>query len=444
MTHSPVAPVRSFAIPRGTVPTGDEPDGSRSHPGEHDGSRGQDRRSSRWASPGVETRYLFYSHDSFGLGHLRRTLTLARMLASVEERASVLILTGSSLSSSYKLPPGIDVARLPALTKTDNGGYTPARLRGALAQTLQVRSEIALATARSFQPHVTIVDKTPAGLRGEFLPALETLRAAPGSRLVLGLRDVEDSVAAVRHEWAELDLEHVVSRYYDEILVYGPHPGTDALSLLGRDDLATGSHYVGYVTGPRSTHGPDDLPSEYLLATVGGGSDGFALLHQIARALHEAPLELPTVMVTGPLMADDHAAALESAVAGLDVRLVDFRPDMEALVAGARAVVAMAGYNTVAELLHARARALLVPRVTPREEQLIRARALAAQGLVSMLDPRELEPRLLRAELEQVLTRALPPPFLASDGAGRATSILRALAARAQRERVRRSAILGA
>lgn len=387
-----------------------------------------------WISAASPTgaRVLFYSHDSYGLGHFRRTLTLARAVSARDQRASALILTGSSLSSSWKLPPGVDVVRLPALTKTPAGNYAPLRLRGELARTISVRSEVAHATATAFRPHVTVVDKTPAGLRGEFLPALEALRAAPASRLVLGLRDVEDSAVAVKRDWAELGLEEVVARYYDEILIYGPRPGADALSILGRDDLAGRAHYVGYITAPLAECGPADLPARYLLATVGGGMDGYQVLMALARSLRLAPLAFPTVMVTGPLMDDEHAAALAHEVADLDVILAEFRPDMEALVAGAHAVVAMAGYNTVAELLHARARALLVPRISPRQEQLIRARALAARGLVNMLDPRDLNPWRLRRELAAVLKRPIPPPIGAHDGAERATSLVLDLAAAAR------------
>ena len=41
------------------------------------------------------TRILFYSHDSYGLGHLRRTLTLATAMRAAIPDASILIATGS-------------------------------------------------------------------------------------------------------------------------------------------------------------------------------------------------------------------------------------------------------------------------------------------------------------------------------------------------------------
>lgn len=68
-------------------------------------------------------------------------------------------------------------------------------------------------------------------------------------------------------------------------------------------------------------------------------------------------------------------------------------------MARAHSVVAMGGYNTVCELLHLGRRTLVVPRVKPRTEQLIRARRLAARDLVDFLHPAELSPAALGAWL---------------------------------------------
>jgi predicted glycosyltransferase len=67
---------------------------------------------------------------------------------------------------------------------------------------------------------------------------------------------------------------------------------------------------------------------------------------------------------------------------------------MEDLIAGARAVVAMGGYNTYCEILSFDKPALIVPRMRPREEQLIRARRAAELGLIDMLLPEEADDAL--------------------------------------------------
>jgi predicted glycosyltransferase len=59
---------------------------------------------------------------------------------------------------------------------------------------------------------------------------------------------------------------------------------------------------------------------------------------------------------------------------------------MELLMARAAGVVAMGGYNTFCEILSFDKRAILIPRVAPRREQLLRAARAAGLGLVRMLD----------------------------------------------------------
>jgi predicted glycosyltransferase len=56
----------------------------------------------------------------------------------------------------------------------------------------------------------------------------------------------------------------------------------------------------------------------------------------------------------------------------------------------------MGGYNTICEILASKTPALIVPRVTPRQEQLIRAERMKELGLVDMLHPKDLSARALR------------------------------------------------
>jgi predicted glycosyltransferase len=381
-------------------------------------------------------RFMFYSHDSFGLGHLRRTLALASAVTELDPAANSLILTGSTVASSYRLPPRVDTVKLPAVTKK-GADYRPLRLAGDFGAVHAVRSEVARAAAHAFRPDVAVVDKSPLGLRAELRPTLRLLRHEGGCRLVLGLRDVDDSPDKVRGEWMGNGLRAQIQRYYDQILVYGPDDvAEDALSCLGWNDIGPPIEHVGYVAPPIPDRAPPGLPGEYLLVTVGGGGDGFRILTTFLEAIRRAPLPCPAVIVTGPLMDDAEARTVDDLSVGLPVQVEEFRPDMEAVIGAARAVVAMAGYNTVAELMEARKPCLLVPRVEPREEQLVRARGLAAAGLASMVHPGSLDPSILRAALDGLLARPAPRPERSwRNGAARSAEILVDLARRPQRDR---------
>jgi predicted glycosyltransferase len=366
------------------------------------------------------------------LGHLRRTFALARAVSEHDPRSTCLILSGSPVAPSYALPDRVETVKLPSLAKEEDGAYHSLRLDIPLEDAQNLRGQMALAAARAFEPDVLVVDKTPLGLRGELTPTLDHL-ADTRCRLVLGLRDIDDSPDNVRRDWRGRRLRQLIRRYYDAILVYGPESSPDALDILEWNDLGMPIHHVGYVGQPVPTEVPQDMPSEYLLVTPGGGADGLRVLVTVADALRQSPIAMSTVMVTGPLMGRGEVEQLLSRTQGLDIRVEDFRTDMAAVIAAARAVVAMAGYNTVAELMMARKPALLIPRVRPREEQLVRASALAEAGLCAMLHPDRLSPTAMREALDRLFERERPQvPVGEHDGAARAAHTLAAMATRAR------------
>jgi nucleoside-diphosphate-sugar epimerase/predicted glycosyltransferase len=394
--------------------------------------RGRGRRSARpaaaVASAPIRRRFLFHSNEIVGLGHLRRALAVSAGLGTGEVGASSLILTGSPIAPFFELPPGVDTVKLPARARDADGAARSGALGVDVDDLEELRSSIALAATEAFAPDVVVVDKVPLGLNGELGPALRSLSADSSSKVVLGLRDIDDSPARVRLKWP-LELRDAIESYFDAVLVYGPRSSPDALECLGWDDLGVPVHHVGYLGLPMPATGPDDLPEDYLLATAGGGHDGVELLEAFARAIRIDPLPHPAVIVPGPLMDAAQVARLRKLTHGLDAEVHAFRTDMERVIAGARGVVSMAGYNTVAELMRARKPALLVPRVRPSEEQLVRAQNLASRGLQEMLHPDSLTGSAMRRALDRLLAR--PAPTLsAADyrGSERTAEILRELA----------------
>jgi predicted glycosyltransferase len=379
-------------------------------------------------SSSATPRFLFYSNECVGLGHLRRCLRLARGLTEANPDSSALIVTGSPAATSYSLPPRVDLVKLPALARDEDGNHLPERLAVDVDVVSRVRSRLAVTVASEFDPTVAVIDKTPLGLRGELVPVLELLETR-SCRLVLGLRDVEDAGESLRRRWAQAGIREALERWYDAILVYGPRTSVDALDCLGWHDLRIPVHHVGYVGQRMADRGPSDLPPDYLLATAGGGVDGYPLLSRFVEALHLRPLPCPAVVVAGPLMPAPQLSRLRERAGGLDVRVEQFREDMDSVIVGARAVVSMAGYNTVSELLIAGKAGLIVPGLRPSREQKLRAEMLGVSGMVHVLDPETLDPASMRAALDRLLES--PPPRVELGhyhGAARATAIVTELA----------------
>ena len=122
-------------------------------------------------------RVLIYSHDTFGLGHLRRCRTIAHALVEKYKGLSVLILSGSPIIGSFDFRARVDFVRIPGVIKLYNGEYTSLGLHLDLSQTMAIRASIIRHTAEMFAPDLFIVDKEPLGLRGELQETLSIMKS---------------------------------------------------------------------------------------------------------------------------------------------------------------------------------------------------------------------------------------------------------------------------
>lgn len=339
------------------------------------------------------TRVLIYSHDTFGLGHLRRCRTIAHALVERHRDTSVLILSGSPIIGSFDFRSRVDFVRIPGVIKLRDGQYTSLNLPMDIEETLKIRAEIIQHTARIFDPDIFIVDKEPLGLRGEALETMKMLKAR-GTRIVLGLRDVMDEPSLLAPEWERKNVMPALRTLFDQIWVYGLPQFCDPLEGIALPERVRRKVvYTGYLprfsAEPPPEHQlPEITQRPFLLVTPGGGGDGEGLIEWVLRAYesHEM-LPYPALMVLGPFMQRERRADFLSRVARLPrVEAITFDAHMEHLVQNAVGVIAMGGYNTFCEILSLDKRAVIVPRKRPRMEQFIRAHRAQQLGLVRMLE----------------------------------------------------------
>ena len=91
------------------------------------------------------------------------------------------------------------------------------------------------------------------------------------------------------------------------------------------------------------------------------------------------------------------------------IEVLTFDAHLEVLMERAVGVVAMAGYNTFCEILSLDKRAILVPRVRPRREQVMRAMRAAALELAHTLDPDgPHDPAIMTAALRNLREQPAP------------------------------------
>lgn len=379
-----------------------------------------------------------YSHDTMGLGHMRRNLSIARALVDSDAGVNILMLTGGSIMKGFDMPHGVDCITLPGLYKEPDGNYRPRSLRLSLDELISIRAMTIRGALEAYQPDVFIVDNVPLGAHGEIKEVLEHLRHRGETRCVLGLRDILDDPDAVKKEWKQRANEECIDKYYDAVWIYGDQTFYDSAAEYGFSDHTTRKfHYTGYlnrclppVTSANTCHAKETLdlpPGETLLCLAGGGQDGSAIARLVCEA--KLPDEMNLVVLTGPFMPSAMRWKLcAHAAANTRFRVYEFHPEPMRLLARADRIISMGGYNAISEILSLGKKALIIPRVSPRREQLIRAERLEKMGLLDMVHPGKVKPE----SVTDWLVDDVAPPQCATelidfDGLKRIPSLLKSV-----------------
>ncbi len=356
-------------------------------------------------------RVLAYSHDGYGLGHLRRNLRIVSGLRRERPELEAMIVTGAKSAARLAAPFGVGCVQLPAVVKVANGRYVAADGNGSFESMLQERSALLADAVRDFRPDLLLVDRYPRGMHGELAEALAIHVERRGAPAVLGLRDILDAPATVRREWHASGYSEAIRGLYASVLCYGDPGVYDAIAEYGLpEDVAERIQFTGYLTddlprgdgaGVRRRHQLGDR--RVAVCTLGGGMDAAPIAHSFLSALERLRDEhWAGILITGPYMAPDDVDRLRRAGSAGGVPVLRMVDDVPSYLAVADAAVCMGGYNTLCELVALAVPAVIVPRVHPRVEQRMRAERLSARGLICWLDPAKLSASALAEHIEGV------------------------------------------
>lgn len=355
-----------------------------------------------------------YSHDTFGLGHIRRTLAIARSLR--KSPANILILTGSPLVGRFNIPQRVDFVRFPGMIKLTNENYLPHSMKLDPTEVLELRKQLILTTAKAFQPDFFVVDKAPLGLKREVLDTLHWLKQqAPSCKTILGLRDIMDSAESTIEDWNSKGIYDAMDKLYDEVWVYGHQDFYDPVSEYRIPaSVAARIRFTGYI--PRHVPPASERKSirkklaiapeeKLILLTTGGGGDGYPVINRFLEAFEQQtpPPQVRAMIVTGPFIAKKHFKEVRKRGRKLGFIVTKFHDSMEELIGASEVIVSMGGYNTVCEIISQKKPFLIVPRTIPREEQLIRAQVLCSMGFCDYLHPQQLSPLRIREKVLELL-----------------------------------------
>jgi predicted glycosyltransferase/nucleoside-diphosphate-sugar epimerase len=369
--------------------------------------------------PAPKETVVLYSHDTYGLGHLRRNLAIAHAVHKRSPETRIVMLTGSPVAEEMRGALPVRMVKLPPVVKVGSEEYAPAGERSFSAVRGE-RAGLIASTLLQLRPSAFLVDHAPEGMKGELRLALHLLREhLPETRVILGLRDILDDGDTVRESWARLGIHELLEHFYDEVLVYGSRELFDVVDAYGLSPgLRARTTFTGYVAKDPEMEPWQPLPPAWacarrrLLVIGGGGGDAAAMLHaflEIWPDLQER-VKAHALLVTGPLMSPADRDALSTRVASTpQVSLEAWSTSMLRMIGAADAVLSMGGYNSVVEALAARKPLVIVPRTAPRHEQLLRARMLRRVGLARVV-PLGSGPRArLAGAVEAALLEPAPP-----------------------------------
>jgi predicted glycosyltransferase len=381
------------------------------------------------------TRIMVYSHDTFGLGNLRRIIAICEHLLNYWPQLSILLVSGSPMIHEFRLPKGLDYIKLPCLNRGISGELSVKHLGTSMEETVALRSQLIHSAATHFKPDLLLIDKKPTGIKGELIPTLDYLQQnLPKSKSILLLRDILDTPEKTVAEWDRFGYYSAIQAHYDQIWVVGMHAVFDVAQAYRLPlPIAHKVRYCGYIRKQLDNRKRADVKAQLginrserlVLVTPGGGEDGYKLIETYLEGCLQAEKRISdpqnrhlinnkeifhSLILCGPEMPVEQYLKLQQLAERCPrITLKSFTNDLLSHIKAADAVVSMGGYNTLTEIIAMGKRTVVVPRIKPSQEQLIRATCFAKKGWVTMIHPERVTARsLIQAVIAQF--DAPPPP----------------------------------
>jgi predicted glycosyltransferase len=361
-------------------------------------------------------RLMVYSHDAFGLGNIRRMLAICEHLLKEIPELSILLLSGSPMLQGFRLPKGLDYIKLPCLNRGETGEIAVKYLGMGIEDTVRLRSHLILSAAINFQPDLFLVDKKAYGIKDELILTVRYLhKSLPKTKLVLLLRDILDTPEKTIYEWKKQGYYAAIEKYYESLLVVGTPDVLDFRQEYQLPEAAAKKvRFCGYIRRPSGDKSKTQIHQELqvqaneklVLVTPGGGQDGYELINNYLQGLQILPNSefIKSLIICGPEMPIEQKKALyKAANTNPQVQIGEFTDDLMSYVEASDAVVSMGGYNTVCEILSAAKAAVIIPRIKPSQEQLMRCERMQKQNLFKTIHPDNLTPEILMNQLIEVL-----------------------------------------
>ncbi|MDD3619106.1 MAG: glycosyltransferase [Desulfobulbaceae bacterium] len=366
---------------------------------------------------------LIYCQHVLGIGHLFRTLEIARALRG---HRVVLVLGGPPVT--VPMPSHVRTVQLPGLEMDAAfSALLPVDRAMELETVKRQRRDQLLRIAGELQPDVLLIELFPFGRNNfsfELLPLLEAVRGSrmPRCRVVSSVRDIlVEKQDPRKFEQRVIDR---LNRLFDAVLVHGDPAVISLDQTFSRmEDIRIPVVYTGYVCRRASRDEGRRLRLELglgageklLVASAGSGSVGHPLLLAAVQAVRHLAFPSRLYVFTGPYMDAGKVAELRRQ-APANVVIERFAENFPLWLAAADLSLSMGGYNTTMDVLASGTPGLIYPFSQNREQRL-RVEHLARIAGLGLLEDRQLDPPLLAGQIRLLLGSKPHRPRVRLDGA---------------------------
>lgn len=377
---------------------------------------------------------LFWCQHSLGLGHLVRSLALADALS---EQFHVVLLNGGRFPAGLAVPDGVTVINLVPLGHDDGYDLISHDPEHDVESAKSARISAILEAMATYRPAVVLLELYPFG-RKKFAFEIDPLLAAvadatPRPTVVCSVRDI---LVNQRRDQARHDERAALAAnaHLDAILVHAdPTFARLDESFTPVTPLTPPVFHTGFVTSRPAPAEPDEVRAHRVIVSSGGGMVGEPLVRAAVaahRRVHVAT-GMRTLVVAGPFLPEPTLAWLHDEAdrsPWLDV--VRQVPDLAGEIRRSAVSVSQCGYNTTMDLLRAGTPAVVVPYAEGKEdEQRRRAARLARLGVLTAIEPEQLNADRLGTAVIEAATAPPSSVRLDLDGAAESARIIAELAA---------------
>jgi predicted glycosyltransferase len=385
-------------------------------------------------------RVFFYVQYLEGIGHAVRASRIAEALAQRGARVT-LVLGGEPVP--HLKPDGCRIVQLPPLRATPESYSSLVTPDGAPVDAAYKAGRCAnlLEAFAAAKPDAVITEGYPFGrwaMEFELGPLLQAASACGPDRPLV-LASLRDILQVPKDEAKVARSLEIYARHFDAMLIHGdPRLTRVETSFPAIAPFLDSAYYTGLVApGAPAGAGPSD-PFD-VIVSAGGGAIAERVLKAAISAKPLSPLaKARWLALTGPRLPDDALTRLTVSAEQNGVTLERFRPHLADLLARACLSIQRAGYNTVADLLVAGCRAVLIPDSDHRQrEQPLRAARLEALGRAVTLREADLTRETMAQAMKKALAQNIAAVDLDLDGAQASARIILDLCTAHQPTKVR-------